>query len=91
MMKYFILLTIAATACAHFSLPNRNHQLCNIPWDKRDPCLTDSDCDGLPMHICAHRGQVIGKCTYIECCDPWRNGPRLMNGADWCSHKLEAQ
>ena len=68
-------------------LPDRGHPACKVPWQQRDRCLSDVDCK--TGYLCAKRGQMIGRCTYLDCCDPWRQGPRLMQGEDWCTHRYE--
>jgi len=75
--------------CGHVRLPDRDHPLCEKPWEKRTTCVSDAGCpDGF---VCAHRGQAIGRCTYIDCCSPWRSGPKLHSGADWCEHYYEEE
>ena len=71
------------TSCGHIRLPDRSK--CTIPWEQRKDCINETQCG--PEEVCAHRGRTIGKCTLIDCCNPWRNGPRLMHGADWCTHE----
>ena len=79
---FFIMITVAMiSSCAHIRLPDRDHPLCKVPWENRKTCLDASDCP--EEFACARRGRSIGKCTYIDCCEPWRHGPRLL-GADWC-------
>ena len=73
--------TIILPGCGHVRLPDRSK--CVVPWEQRKDCLTDHDCD-FQDEVCAHRGRAIGKCTLIDCCYPWRNGPRLISGDDWC-------
>jgi len=83
---FFIMIAIAmVTSCSHirFRLPDRSK--CVIPWEQRKDCINDRQCG--PEEVCAHRGRAIGKCTLIDCCEPWRNGPRIMPDADWCDHK----
>ena len=85
MIRYFLIGSIVLAGCASWRLPNRAHPNCKIPWENRKTCISDRNCG--PDEICAHRGQAIGKCTYIDCCDPWRSGPKLRGGADWCTHR----
>ena len=85
-MAFFVMIAIVMmSGCSHinFRLPDRNHPNCSIPWDQRPTCISSADC-GLDYE-CAKRGSVIGKCTYIDCCEPWRHGPKLLNGASWCA------
>jgi hypothetical protein len=80
---FFIMIAIfLMTGCAHIGLPDRDHPNCSIPWEQRTTCLSGADCG--EEYRCAKRGNPVGRCTYIDCCDPWRNGPRLMSGHDWC-------
>ena len=82
-----LLFLVAATmisGCGHISLPDRSK--CVIPWEQRKPCISDSEC--APDQLCAFRGQAVGKCTLLDCCDPWRNRS-LESGKNWCTHKQE--
>ena len=82
-MGFFAFMIMAMmTSCGHIRLPDRSK--CVIPWEQRKDCINERQCG--PEEVCARRGRTIGKCTLIDCCNPWRNGPRLMHGADWCSH-----
>jgi hypothetical protein len=76
-----ILLMSQLVACGHVKLPDRNHPSCNIPHTQRPICISDSDCAS--NFLCAKRGSAIGRCTYIECCEPWRNR-RLEGGESFC-------
>ena len=69
--------------CASWRLPDRSHPHCSVPWESRIVCLDNSVCT--TDHVCARSGQAVGRCTYIDCCDPWRSGPKLL-GTDWCTH-----
>ena len=81
---FFLMIIITmVTSCGHIRLPDRSK--CTIPWEQRKDCINETQCG--PEEVCAHRGRTIGKCTLIDCCNPWRNGPRLMHGADWCTHE----
>ncbi len=83
-IMFFLMIAMALVfSCGHIRLPNRNHPNCSIPWNERPNCLTSRDC-ALDFE-CAHRGGAVGKCTYIDCCQPWRHGPRILNEADWCT------
>ena len=89
---FFCMIIIAMiSSCSNirFRLPDRDHPLCKVPWNSRIDCLDDSDCP--QNHVCAHRGRAIGKCTYIDCCEPWRHGPRFLSTADWCTHIEESE
>ena len=57
--------------CAGMSLPNRDHPNCKIKWSDRPVCIDASDCSD--EFRCAFRGNNIGRCTYVDCCNPWRN------------------
>ena len=61
------------TGCAGttFRLPDRDHPNCAIAWEERPVCIDDSSC--AEAFLCAKRGSAIGRSTYIDCCDPWRN------------------
>jgi len=80
-ISFIIILCLFVSCGIRFSLPDRNHPNCKIPWDQRKPCLDSSDC--APEHECAHRGFSVGRCTYFDCCEPWRNR-RLERGKNWC-------
>ena len=83
-MGFFAFMIMAMmTSCGHIRLPDRSK--CVIPWEQRKDCINERQCG--PEEVCARRGRTIGKCTLIDCCNPWRNGPRLMHGADWCTHE----
>lgn len=82
-----LLFLVAATmisGCATWSLPDRSQ--CVIPWEQRKTCVQDSDC--APDQLCALRGRAVGKCTLLDCCDPWRN-KRMESGKNWCSQEEE--
>jgi len=83
-MMFFIFIAIAMiSGCAgiNIRLPDRDHPNCKIPWEQRPTCISGADCvDGFE---CAKRGTSIGRCTYLDCCDPWRNR-RLNMGGDFC-------
>lgn len=83
-MAGFILVLAAAmiSSCGHIRLPDRSK--CVIPWDERKTCVSDSDC--APDQLCAFRGRPMGKCTLVDCCDPWRNR-RLERGKSWCTNE----
>jgi len=88
-VTFFIFLMIAIlsmTGCAtlSFRLPDRNHPACQVPYSQRPTCISDSDC--AQSYLCAFRSgftSVEGRCTYIDCCDPWRNR-RLEGGRSFC-------
>ena len=80
----FLVAAAMISGCSHMRLPDRSK--CVIPWDERKTCVADSDC--APDQLCAFRGRTVGKCTLVDCCDPWRNR-RLESGKNWCSHKEE--
>ena len=82
-----VLITINCN-CATWRLPDRDHSHCKIPWENRITCVIDAGCPA--DHVCARRRAGLGKCTYIDCCDPWRHGPRLL-GADWCEFKENSE
>ena len=86
MLKYCTIFIIVLAGCAHISLPDRDHPLCEIPWEQRTDCISDAGCPD--YFVCARRGQAVGRCTYIACCEPWRSGPRLL-GESWCEHNYE--
>jgi len=71
----FFLIMFIATCCGcagtTFRLPDRNHPNCEITWEERPVCIQDSDC--AEAFLCAKRGTSVGRCTYIDCCEPWRN------------------
>ena len=78
------ILTITGCASIKFSLPDRDHPACQVPYSQRPTCLSDTDC--AQNYLCAFRGgftSVEGRCTYIDCCDPWRNR-RLEGGRTFC-------
>ena len=80
---FFIMIAAALVAsCGHIRLPDRSR--CTVPWSKRVDCFTERDC-GIE-EVCAFRGRVVGKCTLIDCCEPWRHGPRFLGERDWCNH-----
>ena len=81
---FFIMIAIAMiTSCGiRFRLPDRSK--CVIPWSERKDCIDDTQCEF--DEVCAHRGRAVGKCTLLDCCYPWRNGPVFLNEADWCDH-----
>ena len=84
---YVLLFLVAATmisGCSHIRLPDRSR--CVIPWDERKTCVADSDC--APDQLCAFRGHAVGKCTLLDCCDPWRNR-RLESEKNWCTLEEE--
>ncbi len=83
-MMFFIFIAIAMiSGCAgiNIRLPDRDHPNCKIPWEQRRVCISGADC--VEGFECAKRGSSIGRCTYLDCCDPWRNG-RLNMGDDFC-------
>jgi len=77
----FILLFSMALGCGHMRLPDRDHPACTIPYSQRPVCITDSEC--ATGFLCAKRGWDIGRCTYQDCCEPWRNR-RLEGGGSFC-------
>ena len=78
----FVLATfISAMCCAHWRLPDRTK--CVTPWEERKDCISNKEC-GYDQ-LCAKRGFAIGKCTLIDCCDPWRGQPGIKSGYDWCT------
>lgn len=79
-LGFFIMIAASQCNCGHIRLPDRSR--CVTPWEQRVDCIDDTQCGA--EEICAKRGRTIGKCTLIDCCNPWRNGPRLMSGDDWC-------
>jgi len=85
-MLFFIGISIAMlTGCGlKYRLPDRSHPSCQVPYSQRPTCLEDSDC--AQNFLCAYRGgfsSIEGRCTYIDCCDPWRNR-RLEGGRSFC-------
>tara|TARA_R100000008_G_scaffold40584_1_gene23284 strand:- start:862 stop:1197 length:336 start_codon:yes stop_codon:yes gene_type:complete len=80
----FLAAALMISGCAHIGLPDRSK--CVIPWEERKTCVADSDC--APDQVCAFRGRAMGKCTLLDCCDPWRNR-NLETGKNWCSHEEE--
>ena len=82
---FVMIMIVMISSCSHvrFRLPDRSK--CAIPWAERKDCIDERQCR--PDEICAHRGRTIGKCTLIDCCEPWRSGPKLMGGYDWCTHE----
>ena len=64
----------------NFNLPDRS--MCTTPWEKRVTCRSDHECEG--DQLCARRGTVEGRCTPIDCCDPWRNNGNHAMSNDWC-------
>ncbi len=74
--------------CAGIRLPNRDHPNCAIPYSQRPACLTNSDCS--VGYLCARRGAPLGRCTYEDCCNPWRNR-RLERGDDFCNDEFHDQ
>jgi hypothetical protein len=76
-----LLLLSQIVGCGHVRLPNRDHPNCNIPHTQRPVCISNADC--AQDFLCAKRGSEIGRCTYIDCCDPWRNR-RLEKGDSFC-------
>ena len=83
-IMFFIFIAIAMiSGCAgiNIRLPDRDHPSCKIPWEQRPTCIDGVGCaEGF---LCAKRGSSIGRCTYLDCCEPWRNG-RLNSGDDFC-------
>ena len=78
----FILATLVImTCCGHIRLPDRTK--CVTPWEERKDCISDRQCSY--DQLCAKRGRVIGKCTLIDCCDPWCGQPGIKSGYDWCT------
>ena len=71
-----------AVGCSslNFNLPDRS--VCTTPWEKRATCHADHECEG--DQLCARRGTIEGRCTSIDCCDPWRNNGNHAMGNDWC-------
>lgn len=67
--------------CATWRLPDRTK--CVTPWEERKDCISNKEC-GYDQ-LCAKRGFAIGKCTLIDCCDPWRGQPGIKSGYDWCT------
>jgi len=82
-MNKVIFTFILIASCAHWSLPNR--ALCVTPWEQRKDCISNANCT--PEERCAKRGSAIGKCTLVDCCEPWRGRPSIKSGYDWCDHK----
>jgi len=83
-MAYLALITMLFNCAGiSFRLPDRDNPHCSIPWEKRPVCISERQCAA--DFECAFRGRSIGHCAHIDCCNPWRNGPRLMSGRDWCS------
>lgn len=70
------------SGCGHIGLPDRSK--CVVPWEERKTCVADADC--APDQVCAFRGRTVGKCTLVDCCDPWRN-KRMESGKNWCSQE----
>ncbi len=84
---FVIIAAMMIVSCAGIKLPDRDHPLCKVPWENRLDCISNNECpDG---HECAYRGSTIGKCTYIDCCDPWRGRGNHAMGRSWCSHAEE--
>ena len=72
--SFLLMMFIATcTGCSGmtFRLPDRDHPNCAIGWEQRPVCIDSSDC--AESFLCAKRGTSVGRCTYIDCCDPWRN------------------
>lgn len=82
-LAFFLIIILSMiTHCGHWRLPDRSR--CTIPWEQRPTCLSDNDCGR--EQLCAFRGNVIGRCTLVDCCDPWRNR-RLENSYNSCNLK----
>ena len=82
-IAFFVMIAVTLiSSCGHIRLPDRDHPNCSIPWNQRPTCTSPADCD--LDYECARRGSVIGRCTYIDCCNPWRHGPKLLDGSSWC-------
>ena len=84
---FVFIAAMMVTSCAGIRLPDRDHPLCSIPWENRLDCISNNECP--ENHECAYRGQTIGKCTYIDCCDPWRGRGNHAMGRSWCTHSEE--
>ena len=84
---FVFIIAMMITSCAGIRLPDRNHPLCSVPWENRVDCISNKDCPD--NHECAYRGQPVGKCTYLDCCDPWRGRGNHAMGRDWCTHQEE--
>jgi hypothetical protein len=92
---FLILLSLAMAvlfsfllACAGIRLPNRDHPNCAVPYSQRPLCVSTADCS--MGFQCAYRGHALGRCTYEDCCDPWRNR-RLERGDTFCNDKNRDQ
>ena len=82
---FVVVATIMVSGCAHMSIPDRSQ--CVIPWEQRKPCISDKECS--PDQTCAFRGLSVGKCTLLECCDPWRDRGKHATGKNWCTQEEE--
>ena len=69
--------------CATWRLPDRTK--CVTPWEERKDCISNAECGW--DEECAKRGFAIGKCTLLDCCDPWRGQPGIRSGYDWCTYE----
>ncbi len=85
-LVFLMIAILAMSGCAgiNIRLPDRSHPACQVPYSQRPGCISDSDC--AQNYLCAFRSgfnSVEGRCTYIDCCDPWRNR-RLEGGRSFC-------
>jgi len=81
-MKYIFLVlsAIILTSCSHIRLADPSN--CSVDWEERKPCITENEC--APTQVCTFRyGLSVGKCSDLDCCDPWRDR-NLKTGANWC-------
>ena len=70
-------------AGTEFRLPDRSK--CTVSWEDRKTCISDKECTR--DEVCAHRGAAVGRCTLLDCCDPWRGRGQHVGGDDWCKRK----
>jgi hypothetical protein len=83
-MFLLIAILVMSGCTLSFRFPDKNHPACQVPYAKRPACYSHSDC--AQDYLCAFRGDfysIEGRCTYIDCCDPWRNR-RLEGGRSFC-------
>ena len=89
---FLLMLTLAMAVlfsfllgCAGMRLPNRDHPACTIPYSQRPVCLTNANCS--MGYLCSFRSGPLGRCTYEDCCNPWRNR-RLERGDSFCNGEI---
>jgi len=82
-MKFTLVFSaIFMIGCAGVKLGDRSN--CTTKWEERKPCISEGDCS--PDQVCMFRNGIsVGKCSDVDCCDPWRHRD-LKTGANWCEN-----